>query len=305
MSYTEGGDGRTGVVNVSARAYDDLKQRRVGYYGDTPTGAPVSGTERPRPQIQNGEKLLVTWNDCEPAGSMGMNISYTLKILPSDGKGAPYLELSNILLSKTPMLPGGQQTLITRTPVYDQNGSMTGEVTENLLSHSLTYDIDKNEFTLVLDELVGKDGGVSIFEAYPTIPSGNIMAVVEVRAAGSPTQKGQSNVEHSYYASEAVTQEETVRRVANLRHFNNVRYGAADYRYLQTADFTWRRTFSILPRFRTIRLATPAGFCSRRRKLLTYLRAGTTGADPLSPACALAGRRKIWACSPGWAARES
>lgn len=240
LSYTEGGDGRTGVVNVSARAYDDLKQRRVGYYGDTPTGAPVSGTERPRPQIQNGEKLLVTWNDCEPAGSMGMNISYTLKILPSDGKGAPYLELSNILLSKTPMLPGGQQTLITRTPVYDQNGSMTGEVTENLLSHSLTYDIDKNEFTLVLDELVGKDGGVSIFEAYPTIPSGNIMAVVEVRAAGSPTQKGQSNVEHSYYASEAVTQEETVRRVATLRHFNNVRYGAADYRYLQTADFTWQ-----------------------------------------------------------------
>lgn len=240
FSYTEGGSNRAGVVNISARTYDDRKQRRVGYYGDTPTGAPVGGMERPRPQIQNGEKLLVTWNDCEPAGSTGMNISYTLKILPADGKGTPYLELSNIVLSKTPMLPGGQQTLITRTPVYDQNGSMTGEVTESLLSHSLTYDIDKNEFTLILDELVGKDGGVSIFEAYPTIPSGNVVAVVEAQAAGFPTQKGQSNVEHSYYASQVTTQEETIRRVANLRHFNNVRYGAADYRYLQTADFTWQ-----------------------------------------------------------------
>ena len=240
LSYTEGGNERSGVVNISARTYDDRKQRRVGYYGDTPTGAPVSGMERPRPQIQNGEKLLVTWNDCEPAGSTGMNVSYTLKILPADGKGIPYLELSNILLSKTPMLPGGQQTLITRTPVYDQNGSMTGEVTESLLSHSLTYDMDKNEFTLVLDELVGKNGGVSIFEAYPTIPSANIVAVVEAQASGSPTQKGQSNVEHSYYASQVMTQEETIRRVANLRHFNNVRYGAAAYRYLQTTDFTWQ-----------------------------------------------------------------
>lgn len=240
FSYTEGGDNRTGVVNISARSYDDLKHRRVGYYGDTPTGAPISGMERPRPQIQNGEELLVTWNDCEPAGSTGMNISYTLKILPADGKGTPYLELSNILLSKTPMLPGGQQTLITRTPVYDQYGSMTGEVTESLLSHFLTYDIDKNEFTLVLDELVDKNGGVSIFEAYPTIPSGNIVAVVEAQAAGSPTQKGQSNVEHSYYASEYAEDGETVRRLANLRHFNNVRYGAADYRYLQTTDFTWQ-----------------------------------------------------------------
>jgi len=203
LVYSDGGTNFTGDVSIFNRNIDLLETRRVGFYGDINTGV-ISHTLDPFDAwIENGITLSVNWTDTQSANIPSTHISYRVT-------------LYNLL----------------KVPIYYIE----------YFSPATGYSYADGIHTLVLDSLTN---GMSDF--IKNVPATEFTATVEAYVSGgsdmTSVRRANSDIGHTYFHSETRTDgSSTYYVIDNIRHLNNIRYGGADFRYIQKCDIIYTNT---------------------------------------------------------------